>query len=226
MAKKRGRNNSQKSVDFSTKGLGPAPKRIPNGISQSLSLKPTKNKALAVEQQLRKEAKQIKYVQVVHKAMLKDYVEKAIKEEHEEEQKLEDNMRWSEEKNEELRAKKLKAQEKKNRLLIKRQNERERKIAIKEEEEKKYRLECIQKEQQEIARLEQETEMKKVQEKHKERLRLKRDHELQEYIAHLKSQRQEVEEERRVSLERRIEIAERKFERIIKKKEHEQILMK
>jgi len=120
--KQRGKNKSQKAVGYEGK-LGPAPKRIPNSITKSISLKPNKNKSNVVELQLRNEAKRLKQIQAQNKLVLKAVVEKAIKEEKDEIEKYKIKSEWSKDKPTDTK------EESRIKIIMRRNQERERRIA-------------------------------------------------------------------------------------------------
>ncbi|CAI2361717.1 unnamed protein product [Moneuplotes crassus] len=219
------RANSQKKVKYRGK-LGPAPKRIPNAVSQSLTSKKNKINKIAIEAQLKDEAKQFKMLQTKNKAIAKQVVKKAIQEEQEDIIRAQRKAAWSDQDARQKKSLEEAKLEHKMKILAMRNKERERIQREKELSLKKYKQECIKKEKKDLINKEYEDQTKIMRQKSKEILRLKRENELQEYITSLKLQKQQAEEIRRESFERKIQKAELQFEKMKHKKDHEQLLKK
>lgn len=119
----KGRNKSEKAIDNGKAIIGPAPKHIPNSISASFSLRPNKSKPLIVELQLKNEVRHLKQLQLKNKRMVEEYVQKAIKDEKEEQMRYEIILKNQEETQQQI----LRNEEMKNKhsnsVMLKRQQE-------------------------------------------------------------------------------------------------------
>ena len=75
------RNQSQKVLDYGNASIVKGAPKAPTHINASFSQQISKNKPLAVENQLQREKQQLKLIKLKNKQMIDEYIKKTLQEE-------------------------------------------------------------------------------------------------------------------------------------------------
>jgi hypothetical protein len=177
------RNNSQKVIDY---GDNMNHQEKKTSISASFSQKMNKRKPLALEIQLKREKMMLKEIKLKNRQEVNYWIKKALLEEKEQEKRQQLLLKKQQEWIEYVQRKEEEKNKLSNQILKKRAKELEYKQKLKEEELQKAKQDLIKKEREELKNAEEEERRREEIERQKEKMRMKRSQELKEYIGLLR----------------------------------------